>query len=447
MTLTSSEYINKQRREYALFVMQMRAIPSITDGLKSGARRVLWTARNGQKWKSATLAGATLPIHPHDAPDGSINTITAPYGNNIPLFSGTGAFGTMLDATAYGASRYTSVTLSAFTKDVVMRDIEIVPMVDNYDGTEKEPKHFLPLVPLALVNPAEGIAVGFATNILPRDLGDIIRAQLKILQGKQIGDLDLIIPEFTPFDNISHDFVPTDGGIAYYFNGDIIEQTSNSVLITKIPYGQTHKKVIAKLESEYEKGNILDYTDGSRDTVKITVKFHKGYLATHTKESLLQLLGLTVRHIENLNVLDFNHSAVLNLTPLELLAKFTKWRLAFYLDRYLRLLSLLKVDIQKYEDILTAIDNNIGGLSKRTQSRSELKELLVEFGVVHVEYIADLPIYRFTKDEYTKTQKLLEEANSLKLEYDSIINSKEKQCSIYASELNEVLTKYTKGKY
>jgi DNA gyrase subunit A len=447
MTGTSSEYINQQRREYALFVMQMRAIPSITDGLKSGARRVLWTARDRHKWKSATLAGATLPIHPHDAPNGSINTITAPYGNNIPLFKGTGAFGTLLDATAYGASRYTSVTLSAFTKDVVMRDIEIVPMVDNYDSTEKEPKHFLPLVPLALVNPAEGIAVGFATNILPRDLGDIIRAQLKILQGTSVEDLDEIFPEFTPSDNTAHDSIITDGGIAYYFSGNVKILTATTVLIDKIPYGQTHKKVISKLESEYEKGNIVDYTDGSRDTVNITVKFHKGYLATHTNESLLLLLGLTVRHIENLNVLDFNHSAVLNLTPLDLLARFTKWRLAFYVDRYLRLLSLLEVDIQKYKDIITAIDNNIGGISKKTQSRSELKELLVEIGVVYIDYIADLPVYRFTKDEYTKTLRLLEEANTLKLEYENIIGSKDRQREIYMQELNEVLQKYTKGKY
>ena len=82
----SSQYINNQRREYSLYVMQMRAIPAATDGLKAGGRRTLWVARNGEKWKSANLAGATMPIHPHDSPEGAINTLAAPYGNNIPLF-------------------------------------------------------------------------------------------------------------------------------------------------------------------------------------------------------------------------------------------------------------------------------------------------------------------------------------------------------------------------
>ena len=155
----SSNYINDQRKEYSLYVLQMRAIPHAADGLKAAARRVLWTAKNGSKFKSATLSGATMPIHPHAAPESTINTLAAPYGNNVPLLKGDGAFGTLLNPTAYGASRYTSVSLSAFTKDVLFRDIEIIPLVDNYDETQREPKHFLPLVPVVLMNPQEGIAV------------------------------------------------------------------------------------------------------------------------------------------------------------------------------------------------------------------------------------------------------------------------------------------------
>ena len=106
--MADSTYVNDQRREYSLYVLQMRAIPHVADGLKAAARRVLWTARNGKHFKSATLAGATMPIHPHAAPEGAINTLAAPYGNNIPLLKGEGAFGTLLRPTAYGASRYTA---------------------------------------------------------------------------------------------------------------------------------------------------------------------------------------------------------------------------------------------------------------------------------------------------------------------------------------------------
>lgn len=441
----SSSYINTQRRNYALYVMTSRAIPAVTDGLKSGGRRVLWTARNGQKWKSANLAGATMPIHPHAMPDGAINTLAAPYGNNIPLFASDCAFGTLLDPTAYGASRYTSVKVSKFTQDVLFKDIEIIPMMENYDGTEMEPVHFLPLVPVVLINPSEGIAIGFASNILPRTLDDIINVQLNYLKkAKTLGDLT---PKFTPTQNISTSSIGTDRGTAYYFDGEYTEINATTILITRLPYGQSHEKVIAKLDAEYEKGNVVDYTDKSKDKIAIEVKFKKGFLRDQQKENLLQTLGLTVRHIENLNVLDFTGEAIWNTEPHELVQKFTDWRLKWYVTRYERLRDLLMLDIQKYLDIRIAIKNNVGGVARKIQSRSELKDFLGEIKIVNIDYIADLPVYRFTEDERLKNEERLKEAEAQLELYNELLSSEDKRKKVYISELQEILTKYNKGQY
>lgn len=441
----SSPYINNQRRDYALYVMTSRAIPAVTDGLKSGGRRVLWTARNGHKWKSASLAGSTMPLHPHAMPEGAINTLAAPYGNNIPLFASDCAFGTLLDPTAYGASRYTSVKISKFTEDVIFRDLDIIPMMENYDGTEVEPVHFLPLVPIALLNPTEGIAVGFATNILPHELSDIINVQLATLKGnKNIGELT---PKFIPLDNKSHLAVETDRGIAYYFNGEYTSINATTIVITKLPYGQSHEKVTVKLANEYEKGNIVDYTDNSRDVIKIEVKFKKGFLKEQTQDQILSLLGLTVRHIENLNVLNFSGDSVWNPSPVELAQKYTTWRLNWYITRYNHLRDLLLIDIQKYLDIRCAIKNNVGGVAKKTQSRSELKEFLTELQIINIDYIADLPVYRFTEDERLKNEERLKEAEAMLDYYNSLLASDDKRKQIYINELQEVLTKYNKGYY
>ncbi|MGI0077974.1 MAG: DNA gyrase subunit A, partial [Nitrosopumilaceae archaeon] len=194
--MASSGYIEQERRDYALYTLQSRAIPALADGLKSAARRVLWIARDGKKYKTTTLAGATMPIHPHGPPEGTINTLAAPYGNNIPLLDGDGTFGTLLNPTACGAGRYTSVKVSKFTEDVIFRDIEIIPMMDNYDGSLQEPIHFLPLIPVVLLNPQEGIAVGFACNILSHAFEDIVASQIQYLRGKKVED---IAPFFTPF--------------------------------------------------------------------------------------------------------------------------------------------------------------------------------------------------------------------------------------------------------
>ena len=394
-----SQYVNECRRGYALYVMQNRAIPSAADGLKSGARRVLWIARDGHKYKSATLAGAAMPLHPHDAPEGAINTLAAPYGNNIPLFRKHGTFGTLLAPKAYGASRYTSVQVSKFTEDVVFRDIEILPMQKNYDGTIDEPTHFLPLVPVALINPAEGIALGYATSILPRALDDIIQTQIAHLKGAKT--ISAPIPKFLPLGQ-SGSWVKDD---TYVFSGSVTIKNTSEAKITSLPYGMMHSKILEHLDDLIESGVLLDYVDNSRNTINIDLKFKRGYLRDIDEDGLIVRLKLTARHTENLNVLDFDGNSIWSTNPVDMIRQFTDWRLKWYVKRYERLRDLLQLDLQRYYDIRTAIKHKVNGSASRIESRSELKELLTGIGIVHIDYIADLPIYRFTEEERLKNEQ------------------------------------------
>lgn len=442
----SSTYINNQRREYSLYVMQSRAIPAATDGLKAGGRRTLWVARNGEKWKSANLAGATMPIHPHDSPEGAINALAAPYGNNIPLFKGDGAFGTLLNPKKYGASRYTSVKISQFTKDVVFSDIEIIPMVENYDGTLMEPAHFLPLIPMALVNPAGGIAVGYATNILPRLPDEIIKAQIAYL--KKATQIEPLTPSFIPLNDTSYyQEVLSTGRIAYYFSGSYTQHDQSSLTITKIPYSQTHSAIVDRISELIESGVILDCVDNSKNTISIFIKFQRGYLKNKDANDILSMLGLIIREIENLNVLSFDGKSIWPIEPTQFIQEYTDWRLTWYVKRYERLRDLLQLDLQRYYDIKKAIDKDAGKLAKVIQSRAELKDKLLSYGIVHTDYIADLPIYRFTRDEYEKNEQRIRDALVQLNEYTELLNSEEKRKKVYATELQEILTKYNKGTY
>lgn len=441
----SSAYINEQRKQYALYVMQMRAIPGAADGLKAGGRRVLWKARDGKKVKSATLAGATMPIHPHAAPETAIDTLAAYYGNNIPLFKGYGAFGTLLKPTAYGASRYTSVQVSDFTQDVVFKDIEIVPMTENYDGTEMEPVHFLPIVPVSLINPSEGAAVGYATKILPRDLSDLILAQITHLKGGK--KINTPMPKFNPISDVAIAAEQMEKGVAYYFEGEYEQKDTSTLVITRLPYSQEHRIVIDKLEDLIEKQIVVDYTDKSKRSIDITVKFKRGFLKDAERADLLKMLGLAVRQIENLTVVDFTGKAVWNAEPVDFIRKFTTWRLQWYIKRYERLRDLLKADLQRYYDIRLAIRKNVSATARKTASRGELKDYLKELGIVNLDYIADFPIYRFTEEEYQKNEKRIEDAEKQLKEYEALLSSEDKRKNVYISELQEVLVKYTKGSY
>ena len=197
----------------------------------------------------------------------------------------------------------------------------------------------------------------------------------------------------------------------------------------------------------YETGTVVDFTDRSKDKINIEVKFKKGVLSKMTEEEVLKTLGLTVKHTENLNVLDFTGQGVWSAEPLDLIKRFTDWRLQWYVKRYERLRDLLKIDIQRYLDIRNAITNNVGGIAKRVKSRAELKTLLLEMGIVYIDYIADLPVYRFTEEEYEKNEQRLKDAEALLRTYEDMLQSEDKRKIVYATELKEILNKYNKGTY
>jgi len=446
--VSSSEYINDQRREYSLYVLQSRAIPHAADGLKAAARRVLWVGRdsyNKKFIKSATLAGATLPIHPHAPPESAVNTLAAPFGNNLPLLEGDGAFGTLLSPTAYGASRYTSVRISEFCKDVVFRDIEVIPMKPNYDDTQEEPAHFLPLVPIVLLNPSEGIAVGFASKIRPRTLESIIFSQIQHLTGKEVQD---VYPAFVPTNSYCEEWIEAkDGTGRWVFRGEWKKKDAVTINISNLPYSVTHEDYEKFLDKLEESGNVVDIENNSRDVYNIDIKFKKGVLSRMKPEEIEDMLGLRVALPENLNVINFDGKTIVSTDYVEMIKNFSDWRLCWYKDRYQRLADLLTIDIQKYKDILLAIKKNVGGIARKINNRGELKEFLTEIGVVHINYIADLPVYRFTEEEKKKVEEKLKEANATMRGYRDLLKSEAKRREVYINELKDVLKKYNKGIY
>lgn len=440
--IQSSEYINEQRKSYSLYVLQSRAIPLLADGLKAAARRVLWVARNGDKYKTATLAGRALPLHPHAPPEGAINTLAAPYGNNIPLFDGQGAFGTLLNPTAYGAARYTSVKVSAFTKDVVFKDIDLVPMIENYDGTEMEPRFFLPLVPTIILNPTSGIAVGFASNILPRSLEDIIDIQLKVLAGGKRLPKG-IQPRFEPTNDIGEEV----GDGSFVFRGSFERVNTTTIKITSFPFNTSHEKYTDHLDKLIEQGTIVDYEDNSKDIIDIVIKFRRADLSKLNDDKLSSLLRLTTKETENLTYIDTDCETVCTSTAVEVVEKFTNWRLQWYYTRYEKLLKEVQEEIQRYKDILLAIKKKVGGTAVSVQGRGELIEYLKEIGIVHTDYIASFPVYRFTVEEKVKTEEKLVNALAREKRYKTLLSDEGERRKVYADELKEVLTNYRKGSY
>ena len=445
--MKSSEYIDNERKSYSLYLISDRAIPHIADGLKSSIRRILWMARDGKKVKSSALAGACASIHPHAAPEGPINTIAAPYGNNIPLLKGYGAFGTLLKPTSYGASRYTSVALSEFAKDVIFKDSNLIEMVDNYDGTLKEPKHFIPLIPLVLLNPQEGIAVGFASDILPRSISDIITDQICYLKG-QSNKIEDVYPSFEPLNQVSTGpIVDKNGKTRWGFKGAFKKINATTICVTDLPYGLLHKKFTTNLEKLEDSGQVIDVVDDSTDTYSIVIKFKKGVLSKLDESEILKLLGLEILLTENLNVVNFDGVTVLSTNYVDVITSYTEWRLQYYIARYQLLSDQLAIEIQRLKDVLLAIKKNLGSIARKIESKEELRLFLEAMGIVHIEYIVDLPVYRFTEGERLKAETKLAEHEETFKHYQLVLSSEDERKTIYTTELKEILKKASANRY
>lgn len=381
-----------------------------------------------------------LVVHNSSIAD-AINQMSGPYCNNISFFDGHGAFGTRINPTAFGSPRYVSSKISAFTKDVIFKDWEIVELKPSYDETDEEPTMLLPLVPILLLNGIQGIATGYSTTILPRNLEDLIDQQIKVLQGKApINPL----PYSKPIDNIAKRNEESPN--KYQFLGECEVVDTSTAKITKLPFGMTHAKVVENLAKMVDKGQIVDYIDKSKAEINITVNFKRAALKNKTGEFTARKLGLTTGVTERIIVLDAETSktVVEYDDAANFIKDYTEWRLSFFPTRYERLIQLNLAEISRLNDIVLAIDNDLGGQAKKIKNKADLVAFITKIGVVDIEYIASLPVYRFTQEEYDKAKNRIAELELQNKDYQDIIDDVDRQKTIFISELRDVKKKYAK---
>ena len=183
--------------DYAMSVIVARALPDVRDGLKPVHRRILYAMHDmgltgGRPYKkSARIVGEVLgKYHPHN--DASVYDamvrMAQEFSLRYPLVDGQGNFGS-IDGDNAAAMRYTEARLAAIS-DLMLADIEkdTIDWRDNFDTTLKEPGILPAALPNLLVNGANGIAVGMATNIPPHNLAEVVDAAVHLID--QFGQVD-----------------------------------------------------------------------------------------------------------------------------------------------------------------------------------------------------------------------------------------------------------------
>ncbi len=288
---------------YAMAVNKSRAIPDVRDGLKPVHRRILFSMHEMGLYndkatrKCARIVGDCMgKYHPHG--DSSVYDalvrLAQDFTINFPLVYGHGNFGSV-DGDSAAAMRYTEAKLSKLAAEM-LRDLdkETVDFIPNFDGSEEEPTVLPARYPNLLVNGADGIAVGMATNIPPHNLAEVIDGTIAMIDNPEITVDELM--EYIP----APDF-PTGGVImgrsgikrAYRTGqGNLIirskceieefgtgANTRSRIVVTEIPY-QVNKaqlvKSMADMVNDKRLEGISDIRDESgRDGMRIVIECKK----------------------------------------------------------------------------------------------------------------------------------------------------------------------------
>jgi DNA gyrase/topoisomerase IV subunit A len=446
--MDSSEYLFHSSREYAIYVCGNRAIPSIADGLKHGQRIALWLlARRTDKIKTVALGGLMsaerLYVHGDVSANNAVGMLAAPYKNNVPLIEGLGQFGNRVaPVEGIGAPRYTEVRRAKAAEAILYRDLDLVPLKDNYDGSNQEPEHFLPLIPTVLLNGVSGVAVGWSTEILPRSLKGLVQACQDALSGaKTIRGLD---PSYARYD-VS---VRSLGANQYEISGKVELVDTSTARVTELPPGLSIEAFRKRLNALEESEAIARYVDRSTETIDITVTFRRGSIKGWTEDQMLDYLKMREKTTERIVVIDWNGDNIRPISdPADLVREFVAWRLNWYTTRFERLVADRSED-RTYWQALNALFGDtkflgkIGKFADRKAMLDDVTRVLkaAKLALVddQVERVMGLPTYRWTKEYAEEVKQKIAALDAEIHEYQAILGDPERLKQTYRGELDEL---------
>jgi topoisomerase-4 subunit A len=269
--------------EYASYVIKDRAIPDLEDGLKPVQRRILhslFEMDDGKFHKVANVVGHCMKYHPHG--DASIGSALVVLANKEYFIEKQGNFGNIYTGDEASAARYIECRAAPLAKEIFYHP-KLTPMVDSYDGRNKEPVLFPAKIPVVLVMGAEGIAVGMSTRILPHNIVEVLEAEKACLAGKKFQ----LYPDFPTggFVDVS-DYRDGNGKVLVRAKFDTSDP--KRIVIRELPYGSTTEGLINSIESAARAGRIKiqSLNDFTTEKAEIEVKLARGVYAEETVDAL-----------------------------------------------------------------------------------------------------------------------------------------------------------------
>ncbi|WP_341278086.1 DNA gyrase subunit A [Paenibacillus sp. FSL H8-0537] len=464
------EIVGDRFGRYSKYIIQDRAIPDVRDGLKPVQRRILYAMYDSGNTpdkpyrKSAKTVGDVMGnYHPHG--DSSIYEgmvrMAQPWKMGHILVDGHGNWGSMDDDPA-AAMRYTEARLSPLAIEL-LRDIDkrTVMFKDNFDNTTKEPVVLPSRYPNLLVNGTSGISAGFATEIPPHNLREVIDGCIAVMNRPEttLEELMQIIkgPDFPTGGLIMgeegiRDAYATGKGRIYLRAKTAIEDMRGGrqqIVITEIPYQVVKSRLVTAMENirlEKKVEGIAEVRDESgRNGLRIVIELKKDTDANGILAYLLKKTDLQVAY-------SFNMVAIVNKTPQQL---GIRQMLDAYIAHQKEVVTFrTQYDLEKAEDRAHVLEGLVKALNlldeviaaiKASKNRADAQQNLVQkfaFSERQADAILTLQLYRLTNLEITSLEKEHKEVMKRIAYLRSILNSDKKLIGVIRDEMMEIHAKF-----
>ena len=463
-----TDTIEKNYMPYVMSVIISRAIPEI-DGFKPAHRKLLYTMYKmglltGGRTKSTNVVGRTLTLNPHGdaAVYETMVRLTRGYEALLhPFIDSKGSFGKQYSSDMkYAASRYTEVKLDTFCNELfsgISKDA--VDMVDNYDGTLKEPVLFPTTFPNVLVTPNMGIAVGMASNICSFNLAEICDGTIALLKKPNLPVEKLMeiikAPDFSGGGQIIYDAeqfknIYTTGQGSFRIRSRYsYDKANNCIDILQIPYSTTIEQIMDKIAELVKSGKVKEITD-FRDEIdlsgfKLTIDIRKGTDPDKLMARLFKLTPLEDSFKCNFNVLIDGAPRTLGIA--DLLNEWIRFRtvcvrreLTYELgekkDQLHLLLALGK--------ILLDIDKAIRIIRRTEKEEQVIPNLMEGFTIdeIQAEYIANIKLRNLNRQYILNKISEIEDLKKEIEHLEELLGDEFKIKAYIANQLNDIKKKY-----
>lgn len=473
VTETKERYLN-----YALSVIQARALPDVRDGLKPVQRRIMYTMYNdlhvyadAKPRKCSKIVGDVMGnYHPHG--DMAIYDALVRLAQNwvlrFPLVDGQGNFGSV-DGDAPAASRYTEARLTAIA-EALMAELRqrTVDMRPNYDSSTQEPVVLPAQYPNLLVNGSSGIAVGMATNIPPHNFNDVIKTCVLLIENPEATTAQLLDklkgPDFPLGGKIITDRstlrrIYEEGSGAIKVQGEWKVESvgkKENLILTSIPYNVNKgnlQETIGALIADRKLPQLTGLIDEStaKDGIRIALEMKAG-----TDPNVV--MAYLYKHTDLQSNFNYNMTCLVpagdvmqpakNLPMRDMLRHFLDFRFETVRRRFeyelLKLRERIHI-LEGFRIIFDALDEAIKIIRESKGKKDAAEKLIERFGIdeIQADAVLDAQLYRIAQMEIKKILDELKDKKAQAAKIEAILASDKKLWGVVKTELNQLGETYS----